>query len=511
MKSSRFIILSVLLAISFEVFAAPAPQRNARKRKVERYDTGSFWNVGVGFGMSDLNYSLEGGKTTPLLPSLNFSVEYTYYFKKFFGLGVGLSFSNYGTNAKLTEPMQKQFNNKEIFGYSNNYLNNLPPREIDGKMVNATDVVYRLDLDNWREWQNVYMAEIPVALHFKYKPKKTGFFATLGAKVAFPMASQYVRRKGASISNTGYYPYFDLTLKDVPGRFETETFSSKKTGSISNLNLVNFIGYTEIGMLFQLSKKVDFTLSAYFNMFINELYKSTDKELGFATTANHGSNLQMSEYNGLFGTNVVGNARPYNVGLKLGVGIYQGMTEKQKKAKVKKFMKQYKAYMPKPDTVFVHTVSRDTIFIHDTLVHQSVKSQIFHDTIFVQNGLQTKQEVKLDQILQTSVIWFNFDEYIPILEPSYILDSVADMLLEYPDLEISINGHACKIGTDSYNKKLAMKRAQAVANMLKKLGVPQEQMHVNSYGANHPFRYQGEHQLEKDRRVEIIPFQKTKE
>lgn len=508
---NRYIILGLFIAFSLSVFAAPAPQRKTTRkpRKVERYDTGSFWNVGLGFGVSDLNYSLDGGKVSPLIPSFTVGVEYTYFFKKFFGLGIGVDFANYGANAKLTEPLTWEANNRMFSG--SDFNSNLS-RDIDGKTVRATDFVYNMEFEEWREWQNTYMLEVPIALHFKHKPKKTGFFVNVGAKLGVPLYSHYVYKK-ASMLNSAYYPYFDLTLKDIPGRFENEKLGSRQTGKINGFKTLNAIGFTDIGMMFQLDKKVDLTVGAYFNMFITNFNDISETHaLGFASDVNHGEMFGMAKYDGLIGTDKVSSSmHPWNVGLKVGVSIYQGLTEKQKKAKVKKFMKQYKDYMPKPDTVFVHTVTRDTIFVHDTLVHQAVKSQVFHDTIFVARDIQTKQEMKLDQILQTSVIWFNFDEYIPILEPSYILDSVADMLLEYPDLEISVNGHACKIGTDSYNKKLAQKRAQAVANMLKKLGVPEDQMHINSYGANHPFRYQGEHQLEKDRRVEIIPYKKKTE
>ena len=108
-------------------------------------------------------------------------------------------------------------------------------------------------------------------------------------------------------------------------------------------------------------------------------------------------------------------------------------------------------------------------------------------------------------MLSESVIWFNFDDYTPILEPAYILDSVANMLKKHPNIMLHINGHACNIGTDQYNQKLAMKRAQAVAAMLRKKGVRKDQMEVRSFGATEPFKYNKEHQLEKDRRVEIIP------
>ncbi|MBP5642054.1 MAG: hypothetical protein J6W92_03210, partial [Paludibacteraceae bacterium] len=43
------------------------------------------------------------------------------------------------------------------------------------------------------------------------------------------------------------------------------------------------------------------------------------------------------------------------------------------------------------------------------------------------------------------------------------------------------------------------------ANKLGELGVRDEQMTVRSLGADVPFRYSKQHQLSKDRRVEIFP------
>jgi outer membrane protein OmpA-like peptidoglycan-associated protein len=76
----------------------------------------------------------------------------------------------------------------------------------------------------------------------------------------------------------------------------------------------------------------------------------------------------------------------------------------------------------------------------------------------------------------------------------------------HPELRIHINGHACKIGTEQYNLRLALRRALAITDMLRAKGVPEERMFVRTYGAKQPYRYNGPHQLSKDRRVEIIPI-----
>jgi nucleoid-associated protein YgaU len=50
-----------------------------------------------------------------------------------------------------------------------------------------------------------------------------------------------------------------------------------------------------------------------------------------------------------------------------------------------------------------------------------------------------------------------------------------------------------------------------VADQLKALGVREDQMIVASLGQDIPYRYNGHHQLSKDRRVEIVPTYRTTE
>ena len=128
------------------------------------------------------------------------------------------------------------------------------------------------------------------------------------------------------------------------------------------------------------------------------------------------------------------------------------------------------------------------------------------DYSYVMDEQSKSEALDLDVTLERSVIWFHFDDYKPILEPFDVIEAVSKVLKQNPQLRVNINGHACKIGTDSYNQRLAMLRAQAVARLLKLKGVPEEQFTVRSLGANEPYRYNsGKHQYSKDRRVEIVP------
>ena len=148
------------------------------------------------------------------------------------------------------------------------------------------------------------------------------------------------------------------------------------------------------------------------------------------------------------------------------------------------------------------------VYVYDTLIVKD--TLVLRDTIRITQGKRdsiAKASVVLEQELSTSVIYFAFDKFDPILQPADILDKVAAVLVAHPDFGVTVNGHACKTGSDEYNQRLAMQRAEAVAKLLKAKGVKDSQIQLASFGANRPFRYNElSHQISKDRRVEIVPI-----
>ena len=171
--------------------------------------------------------------------------------------------------------------------------------------------------------------------------------------------------------------------------------------------------------------------------------------------------------------------RPWAVGIKVGIHFRPA-----KKA-------------PKPVIGTDCLVLIDTTYLTkqhaDTIVLASV------DTI-----------VSLKKTLETSVIWFNVNDYKhPRLEPADILEQVADILKSNPSQRVYVNGHASEEGNNRTNQILSNRRAETIANMLKALGVPAEQLIVHGYSAD--VQYQGtgsstRSQRELNRRVEIIPI-----
>lgn len=426
--------------------------------------------------MSELHYGLTGGTIAPNFPSFTANVGYAYYFLPYMGIGIGVGVSNYGTTATFTEP-QVWTDLTDEFG---------------------DEYEHRTEIVAWQEKQLAYLLEVPVALRFKENfGRRMGLFAHVGAKFAMPV---YATRQltDATVAHTGYYPFWNLTLHDLPNRFETETFDGKKH-EIKQFAKYYAIVFAEIGTNISLSQRVDLLLGVYANCgtFNLDATKEADKKgLGFANERN-GYGSFMPTYEGLLATKNTGSVLPWSVGVKAEFNFFVGKTEAQKAAAKKR--KEAKA---------AAKIQHDTIYICDTIYRDLLPTEmaVVPDIPQPEATATVSGQQRLDDLLKRAVIWFRFDSYEPIVEPSYLLDSVRAMLHAHRDVAIQINGHACKIGHDEYNQRLAMSRAEAVQALLQKMGVDARQMRVASFGANYPFHYSGEHLLRYDRRVEIVPI-----
>ena len=83
---------------------------------------------------------------------------------------------------------------------------------------------------------------------------------------------------------------------------------------------------------------------------------------------------------------------------------------------------------------------------------------------------------------------FGFDKYELSTEFRSILDDIANMIkAQNKQLFIEIQGHTDDIGSEEYNLKLGLKRAEAVRRYFSEINMlPLHMMHVISYGESRP-------------------------
>lgn len=526
-------LLAVILIISSLPLAARVYPTAVRKANQEqaRVDHGLSIEVGGGIGMSRIDFQHWGQKGNNAFqannlwnrltfPSGNAALGLTYYFVPSFGLGTGIEFSSYRSETKITKPWT--FNGVDKYG----------------------DEYFQTIRTNVAEQQDMYMLEIPVGLHFRAmgEGKRVGFIGALGIKFGLPMLSTYQTKNEAILDNVVYYPIYDLEIKDIPTVIENGTIQTYNGsfGTIPSPNdqrsmsYFNYAGFAQAGVLFQLSQRVDMSLTAFATYYINDVVKSRGNEV-----IAFGAGLPVGEYptvlsgeraeNGLMNTNAVSSVHPWNIGLKIGFHFNVGKTKvqhvynKESRQPVHDTPPAEKVESePEPK---VESAPQEPVFVPTpAVVKPPVKKTVVekpkgctdtiyiyvHDTIYIHDALpkeKTDAVSQLTEMMKMSIIWFDFDSAVPILQPKDILINIAAILKAHPELRVYVNGHACKLGKPDYNKKLALRRAQAVAKQLMELGVNADQLLVRTKGANEPFRFNGKHTLEKDRRVEIIPVE----
>jgi len=89
------------------------------------------------------------------------------------------------------------------------------------------------------------------------------------------------------------------------------------------------------------------------------------------------------------------------------------------------------------------------------------------------------------------------------------IDALVKALQEQPNADIYIEGHTDNVGTAEYNKKLSLRRANAVAEELKKRGVAANRIHVEGLGYSRPIASNDtEEGRAHNRRVDVMLIQK---
>jgi peptidoglycan-associated lipoprotein len=84
------------------------------------------------------------------------------------------------------------------------------------------------------------------------------------------------------------------------------------------------------------------------------------------------------------------------------------------------------------------------------------------------------------------MVFFDFDKAALKPEARRILVRKSEIMKEYPQLVLTIEGHGDERGSTEYNMGLGKRRAQAAADFLVKQGVASFRLSVVSYGKDRP-------------------------
>jgi outer membrane protein OmpA-like peptidoglycan-associated protein len=113
-------------------------------------------------------------------------------------------------------------------------------------------------------------------------------------------------------------------------------------------------------------------------------------------------------------------------------------------------------------------------------------------------------QAALDQLLTAGRIEFETasDKLRP--EASPLLDAIAAQLLSAPELEVEVEGHTDARGDPGANRRLSVRRADAVKVYLIGKGIPGERIHTLGSGATRPLvRSRTPEANQQNRRIEF--------
>ena len=150
------------------------------------------------------------------------------------------------------------------------------------------------------------------------------------------------------------------------------------------------------------------------------------------------------------------------------------------------------------------SVSCSTTNVTEEAVYDSVVSSV---EVSVQDDKNKADEVydySSKAIMANAVVYFDFDQYTLSSKSIQTLRSIAQVMEDNKDLEITVSGHADERGTREYNLALGQRRGEAVRDYLLLNGISKNRITVKSYGEEYPLvKGSNESSWAKNKRAEI--------
>ena len=150
------------------------------------------------------------------------------------------------------------------------------------------------------------------------------------------------------------------------------------------------------------------------------------------------------------------------------------------------------------------SVSCSTTNVTEEAVYDSVVSSVEVSVKDDTNKADEVYDYSSKAIMANAVVYFDFDQYTLSSKSIQTLRSIAQVMEDNKDLEITVSGHADERGTREYNLALGQRRGEAVRDYLLLNGISKNRITVKSYGEEYPLvKGSNESSWAKNRRAEI--------
>jgi len=122
-------------------------------------------------------------------------------------------------------------------------------------------------------------------------------------------------------------------------------------------------------------------------------------------------------------------------------------------------------------------------------------------------GCPLEKKHDLDQLKKGINFEFNSSKLTKNSYPT--LDAIADLMKEFTEANLEVQGHTDIVGTEDYNQRLSEARARTVTDYLLTKGIAADRLRAVGFGTRRPLAdNETDEGRALNRRVELVPFEK---
>ncbi len=126
-------------------------------------------------------------------------------------------------------------------------------------------------------------------------------------------------------------------------------------------------------------------------------------------------------------------------------------------------------------------------------------------------GYNLEKDIKLSPIANGKtrlLVFFDFDKASLKNESIPELNRLISFMNKYPNIKVKLHGHTDDVGSDEYNNKLSLNRANAVKEHLTGQGIGSNRVETKGFGKREPIDpAKTDESRAKNRRVELLIFE----
>jgi OmpA-OmpF porin, OOP family len=294
---------------------------------------------------------------------------------------------------------------------------------------------YNLKATGYKETQQFFAAAIPLLLQYHTVGAGLQWYFDGGGKVLFP-SNASIKASAQQLSLSGYYPDFNLDISNLP-QHGFGTLNDWRSSTTSQLKPSAALS-AATGVSFGLIPGTRLFTGLYLDYGLTGL-KARNGTMPLATYSSTG--ISGVEANSVLNMQIAHQVTLLSFGLQVRLSF--GSTRANEAA----VPKTKEGSQPPA------------------------------------NGTISDDEA---DVLQMPVVFGIFGEItVPEVQKPH-LDEVANIMKQYPNIRISIEGHVCDNGTEPENLKVGAARAKAVANYLRSKGIARGRMDISSASQSDP-------------------------